>query len=207
MKNSKTAIEKFNETLAIWITGLHSFTLEQLLVKPDDTSWSLGQLYEHLIEETNWYNGQIEISLDDVENSNVPTTVKAQKLLKNGSFPNERILGDPLISENVKQPSDIDQLRSDLAKLGARTNETWDIMTKAIFYGKSEHPEMGYLNCFEWLQYSEMHLRHHLNQKNRIAFFLREREYSISEKTSDENNFQPNGTRRIDRSNQNTRRR
>ncbi len=177
MKTSNTAIEKFNDTLAIWITGLHSFTLEQLLVKPDDKSWSLGQLYEHLIEETNWYNGQIGISLYDVENSNVPTTGIAQKLLKNESFPNKRILGDPLISENIKQPIGTDQLKSDLAKLGDRTNEIWDTMTKAIFYGKSEHPGMGYLNCFQWLQYSEMHLRHHLEQKNRIEIFLRESEY------------------------------
>ncbi len=173
MKNPNMAIEKFNETLDIWMFELDSFSLDQLLAKPDDTSWSLGQVYQHLIEETNWYNEQIEISLNDIENTNIPMTLKAQKLFKEGSFPDKRILGDPLISENVKQPISIDQLQSDLEKLKARTNYIWEKMKKAISYGKSEHPGMGYLNCYEWLQYAEMHLRHHLKQKSRVENFLK----------------------------------
>jgi hypothetical protein len=39
--------------------------------------------------------------------------------------------------------------------------------------GKSEHPVFGFLNGFEWLQYSEMHMRHHLKQKQKIEGFLR----------------------------------
>jgi len=172
MKNPNMAIEKFNETLDIWMFELDSFSLEQLLMKPDPISWSLGQVYEHLIEETNWYNEQIEIALNDIQNANVPMTVKTQKLFEERSFPNQRILGDPLISENVKQPVSIDRLKSDLENLKIRTNEIWDRMTKAISYGKSEHPGMGYLNCYEWLQYAEMHMRHHLKQKSRVENFL-----------------------------------
>ena len=167
------AIEKFNETLAYWMAELDLLTLDQLLTKPDEPNWSLGQVYEHLIEETNWYNEQIEVSLSDIENANVPMTAKAQKLFKDKSFPNKRILGDPLIAENVKQPISVDQLKSDLEKLKIRTNEIWKRMKKTNSFGKSEHPGMGYLNCYEWLQYSEMHMRHHLKQKSRIEIFLK----------------------------------
>lgn len=177
MKTANMAIENFNKTIDIWMSGLDSLTLTQLLVKPDDTSWSLGQVYGHLIEETNWYNGQIEISLYEIENANIPTILKAQKLFKDGSFPNERIHGDPLVAKNVKQPISVDQLKSDLEKLKSCTNEIWNKMKKASSYGKSKHPGMGYLNCFEWLQYSEMHMKHHLRQKKTIEIFLKESGY------------------------------
>ena len=172
MKTANMAIENFNKTFGIWMSGLESLTLNQLLVKPDDRSWSLGQVYGHLVEETNWYNGQIIISLDDIEHANIPMTIKAQNFFKNGSFPNERILGDPLIAENVKQPISVNKLKSDLKEMKSCTNKIWDKMKQASSYGKSEHPGMGYLNCFEWLQYSEMHMRHHLRQKDRIEDFL-----------------------------------
>lgn len=167
-KFGKMGIDKFNETIAIWMDGLNSVTLDQLLAKPDEKSWSLGQLYEHLIEESNWYNGQIELSLNDRQHANTKRSDEADILFRAKSFANEKIQGDPLIAENVNQPTSIHQLKSDLKKLKACTNEIWERMEKADDYGKSEHPGIGYLSCYEWLQYSEMHMRHHLRQKRRI---------------------------------------
>ena len=162
------AIKDFNETIDIWINELSLFTKNQLLVKPDKTNWSLGQLYEHIIEESNWYNGQIELSLNDRQNANTKRRDKADILFRAKSFANKKFQGDPFIAENVKQPTSIDQLKSEMEKLKDNSNEIWDRMERANIYGKSEHPGIGYLNCFEWLQYSEMHMRHHLRQKRRI---------------------------------------
>ena len=165
-------IKNFNDTIGIWINELSRFTIEQLKIKPDDKSWSLGQLYEHLIEETNWYNGQIKMTLGNEKNSDKMTSDAAKVLLKRGSFENKRFQGDPLISENVKQPTTIAKLKSDLEGLKQNTNEIWAKMNNASKYGKSEHPGIGFLNCFEWIQYSEMHMRHHIKQKKRIENFL-----------------------------------
>ncbi|MGB5554019.1 MAG: hypothetical protein WBM83_05110 [Flavobacteriaceae bacterium] len=165
-------IEKFKGTIDIWINELDSYSIHQLSVKPNSKSWSLGQLYQHIIDETSWYHGQIEISLLDDAHASVPTTDVAAALFKAGSFADRRIQGDPLISENVKQPKSIDQIRSDLEKLKINTNKIWETISKTPSYGKSEHPGMGFLTSFEWLQYSEMHMRHHLMQKRRIDSFL-----------------------------------
>lgn len=167
-------IEKFNGTIAIWINELDSYTIQQMSVKPNRKSWSLGQVYQHIIDETSWYHGQIEIALKDVKNADVPITNEAATLFKVGSFADRRIQGDPFISDNVKQPTTIDQIRSDLGKLKINTNKIWGTITKTPSYGKSEHPGIGFLNCLEWLQYSEMHMRHHLKQKLRIESFLNE---------------------------------
>ena len=59
-----------------------------------------------------------------------------------------------------------------MEKLKINTNKIWEKMNKTPTSGKSEHPRMGFLNGFEWLQYSEMHMRHHLKQKRRIESFI-----------------------------------
>jgi hypothetical protein len=44
---------------------------------------------------------------------------------------------------------------------------------KSPFHGKTKHPGLGFFNANEWLQFAEMHLRHHLKQKERIEEFLK----------------------------------
>ena len=164
-------IQKFNETIDTWIMELDKLSEAQLLKKPAPDSWSLGQLYQHLIDETTWYNGQIEVSLDDTENSHVETTAQARALFENGAFPDELIKGDPMIAENVQQPGSKKELKESLAKLKADTNQIWSRMQTAKTFGKSEHPGVGFLDCYEWIKYSEMHMRHHFKQKRRIEDF------------------------------------
>lgn len=165
-------ILKFNNTIDIWIDELSQFNIGQLKIKPDQKSWSLGQLYKHLIEETNWYNGQIEMTLGNEQNIDKTTSDTAKILFIRGSFENKRFQGDPFISENVKQPNTVAKLKSDLEQLKKKTNDIWIKIKNTSRYGKSEHPGLGFLNCYEWIQYSEMHMRHHLKQKKRIEDFL-----------------------------------
>ncbi|SIO13503.1 hypothetical protein [Algoriphagus halophilus] len=167
-------ITKFNETIDIWIDELSRFNIWQLKIKPDERSWSLGQLYNHLIEETNWYNDQIEVTLGNEENICKTTSNAAKILFKRGSFENKRFQGDPFISENVKQPITVSKLKSELEQLKKKTNDIWIIIMNTSKLGKSEHPGLGFLNCYEWIQYSEMHMRHHLKQKIRIEEFLKQ---------------------------------
>jgi hypothetical protein len=38
--------------------------------------------------------------------------------------------------------------------------------------GKTKHPGSNYFTAKEWLQFAEIHLRHHLKQKKRIDDFF-----------------------------------
>lgn len=166
-------IDNFNNTIDIWIKDLKSYSMDQLLNKPDEKSWSLGQLYMHLIEETNWYNDQIEIALNDTENAGNILSSDAKKLFEAKSFADKKIQGDPLMSENVKQPLNKEQLTNDFKKLKISTNAIWKKIVNVKSSGKSEFPGFGYFNPYEWFQFSEMHMRHHLKQKRRIEDHLK----------------------------------
>ena len=165
-------LDKFNATINIWIDELRNYSLHHLLSKPDEMSWSLGQLYEHILEETRWYFGQIEVSLNDKDHAQIETSEAAKTLFGRGAFEDKMIQGDPLISENVRQPISLEELTSYFVQLKDEAALIWNQIQHAKVYGKSEHPGMGFLNCFEWFEYAEMHMRHHLKQKARIDGFL-----------------------------------
>ena len=164
-------IEKFNETINIWIKELSEYSMEQLSFQPNE-GWSLGQVHQHVLDESNWYNSQLSQALEDDKHIEIEMTSAGQEIFMRGSFENKRIIGDPLISENVKQPATIQQLISDFQKLKLDTNLLWDAIISENHLGKSEHPGLGYFNAKEWLMYSEMHLRHHMRQKARIEMLL-----------------------------------
>jgi hypothetical protein len=48
-------IDYFNLIIDYWIDELDHYTFEQICRKPSPEGWSLGQLYMHLIENTNYY--------------------------------------------------------------------------------------------------------------------------------------------------------
>ncbi len=166
-------IDNFNKTIDVWLDELQHYDIDKLLVKPDTASWSMGQLYRHIIEETNWYFEQIELCFDRKENPIQTMKESAKSMFHNNSFPNEIIKGDPFISDNVKQPTDWQTLQVDLQKLKRDVNEIWLKIEKATIAGKSEHPGHGFFDPLEWFQYAEMHMRHHLKQKGRINNFLK----------------------------------
>lgn len=163
-----TPIDKFNDTLDHWTKALAGFKINQLLTKPMDGGWSMGQLYEHILEESNWYNEQIEVSLNDTGHKDEMISDVASELMIRGSFENKRIVGDPLISENVKQPKSIEDILLRLTQLKKDTNALWERIRNNKDLGKSKHPGIGFLNGIEWIRYSEMHMRHHFRQKYRL---------------------------------------
>jgi hypothetical protein len=165
-------IDNFNKTIDVWIDELQHYSINKLLIKPDTASWSMGQLYMHVIEETNWYFEQIGLCFDSKEHLIQTMKESAKSIFQNDSFPDDIIKGDPFISDNVNQPTDWQTLQVDFHKLKKDANEIWLEIEKAAIPGKAEHPGLGFLGPLEWFQYAEMHMRHHAKQKGRINNFL-----------------------------------
>jgi hypothetical protein len=139
--------------------------------KRDKESWSIGQLYMHLLDDTNWYFDQIEIALQDIDHQFEPTSEKAKQILERGSFGGEKIKGDPQAAAKVLQPKSPEYLLNELQQLKNRAIVLWEKIRNNPT-GKSKHPGLGYFNSLQWLQFAELHLRHHLKQKNSIEEML-----------------------------------
>ena len=167
----ETLIVKFNETIDVWIDKLKYCNYHQLCLRPNIDSWSLGQVYEHLINDTKYYFQQIKECVASNENEFQEMTDFAKEWFQNNSFPNTKMVGPPNI-EAPPNPDSKEQLLDDLNKLKFAMNEIGIEILKTSYKGKTKHPAFQYFNSVEWFQYAEMHFRHHLKQKEQIDFFL-----------------------------------
>jgi hypothetical protein len=159
-------IEDFNHTIDTWIDVIQQYNFQQLCMKPAADSWSIGQVCMHLVNDTNWFIEQIKICVPDNNNADEPMLPFAQTMFSNISFPDEKLTNPANI--NISQPHSKEVLLQLFINLKKDMNEAAAQIENSKSKGKTKHPGFNYFNAFEWLQFAEMHLRHHLKQKERI---------------------------------------
>lgn len=163
--------ENSNHTLDLWIQAVEQNNFERICAKPTPTSWSLGQVCMHLIGETSHYLKQIHICLATDDNANKEMTAHAKSMFRNNEFPDELIEGPPS-NDNTPQPRSKEELLNALLKLKDELNKAAALVSTRSGKGKTKHPGLHYFTAREWLQFADMHMRHHLRQKKRIEEFL-----------------------------------
>jgi len=73
----------------------------------------------------------------------------------------------------LPQPNSKVQLLRDLIHIKEEMNQLAILIAETPFMGKTKHPGLNYFSANEWLQFADMHFRHHLRQKKRIDDFLK----------------------------------
>lgn len=169
MENNRETIllNAFNETIQKWIDFLDDYTLAMLCQKPDDNSWSLGQVYTHITDDTAWFVEQMAAAMQTVADSEKDMHEHARKMLQNNSFPDAMIEG-PATGIYIKQLESKDAVRQKLLAIKTAVNSLYASFDPSKANGKTRHPGLLYFNTLDWLQFAEMHLRHHFRQKKRI---------------------------------------
>lgn len=170
---NKAAIltRQFNETIGKWIGWLRDYSFEMLCREPEPASWSLGQVYVHIIDNTKYFVEQVkECSLNNV-NGEKDMHEHAKAMFRNNAFPDMLIEGPPS-NLNVRQPQSKEELLQGLLLIKQDADKLMAVLNFSVPGGKTRHPGLLYFNALEWLQFADMHMRHHFRQKKRIDELL-----------------------------------
>jgi DinB superfamily len=160
-------LEQFNETIQQWIDQLDGYTPEQLCKPPAPGSWSLGQVYIHVINATGWFAGQMKAAVESRENGEKDMHPDARAMFVRNGFPDKLIEG-PDTGTFIPQPENKESLTRQLTAIKEQVGDLFREYDPAMANGKTRHPGLLYFSPLEWLQFSEMHMRHHFKQKLRI---------------------------------------
>ena len=161
---------KFEKTLAVHFEKLKRYSEEKFLQKPDESSWSLGQVYVHtILANDHFFLKHADNCLNKEETQQGRGKNKGGKLLflLNG-FPKMKFKMPKTAEVPPRQPENIESVRVKLQRSEERARA---IEARLDSYDKNEktkHPAFGYLNAKEWYRMSEMHFRHHLRQLKHI---------------------------------------
>lgn len=172
MDNKKT-LQNALENIEIWEKELKKYTISQLTKKENSESWSIGQLYIHLINGTfNYHLQQLNQCIHSSENKSKTKNFKgfmAYNILK--GFPPIKIKVPASKTYTPNQPQDKQELVDGFYKLKQEMKNAYENLKKDK-KGKTAHPGFSYLNAAEWFRLIPMHFKHHLRQKKRIDEFL-----------------------------------
>lgn len=164
-------IDQFNHTIDHWLDALPTYTDNSFTKQPSPTSWSVAQLYNHLIDETKWYLGEIEKCLSSESFSPGEMTSDGKKMFAANEFPDIMIKGNSQLSNNLSI-IERNQLHAQLTAIKHQVNTFWQQIDHTNARGQTPYPGLGYFNAKDWIKFADMHLRHHLRQKKRIDDFL-----------------------------------
>lgn len=157
----------FNETIQKWIDCLDDYTLEMLCQKPATDSWSLGQVYTHITDDTAYFAQQMRASLLTNADGEKQMHGRARIMFRNNEFPDLMIAG-PATNTFIRQPESKVELRQKLLAIKREVSTLYAGVDISHAAGKTRHPGLLFFNSLDWLQFAEMHLRHHFRQKKRI---------------------------------------
>jgi DinB superfamily len=164
-------LDQFNATIDTWIICLDDYNLPTLCRIPAPGSWSLGRMYIHIIEDSNWFVGQIKTTLLTSDNAGKDMNDIAKTIFKNNELP-DRALANPNNIPDTRQPKSKVELLQGLFSIKADVNELCRANDLSSAKGKTLHPGFLYFTALEWLQFADMHMRHHFRQKKRIDALL-----------------------------------
>ena len=172
MRQSSLSHTDLDQAVDIWMHELQRYSFSQLIAKPSPNSWSVGQIYIHLIEATHYFIKQIHSCASHNENSDGDAYPAAKSMFNNNDFPDELLDGPPS-NAVTPQPESKDQITAGLIKMKEDLKKAAELAHQNQSAGKTKHFGLGYFTAAEWLQFAEMHMRHHLRQKKRLDEFLK----------------------------------
>jgi hypothetical protein len=170
----KNVFDTYVQISGLWESELGNYSDEQLIKKPFPESWSIGQVYEHLVMGALHYHvQQIEQCLVSDANQNENKTFPGKLMFFINAFPPVRIKVPPSPTYTPQQPESKEKLKAGMRLLQRKLQILAGEIDHAVHFGKTKHPALGYLGAKEWYQLIVMHFRHHLQQKKRIDLFLK----------------------------------
>jgi DinB superfamily len=150
-----------------YISSLDEYSDELFFFKKDEETWSLGQMYEHLVVSSQFFflancvrclekrKGQLGGEKNEF----------GEKLFMKGSFPPIKVK----IPEVLRGPEPVAKSRQEyrpiLEKILIDSANLIEAVNNDDGSYKAIQPAMGWLDAKEWFQLHEMHFRHHLRQK------------------------------------------
>lgn len=172
-------MKTLDEMIQYYINELEHYSLHEICLKPSADGWSIGQLCLHLINDTRFYLEQIKICSTTNEHANEEASSVAKKMFEDDCLPDEDMEGSAE-NANIPQPGGKLELIAELNHLKEEVDAAAKLISNTGCVGKTRHPGLQYFSANEWLQFAEMHFRHHLRQKKKIDSFLAEVRKSLS---------------------------
>lgn len=167
---------RFEKYANIWLAALDTYTIEELLKKPSEESWSIGQVYIHIATANKHFLGKNAYSLANGEDVTIGKgkTKWGRMVFLFNMFPPMRVKMPKKQTGGTEpiQPESKEQIERKIRENLAFFKEIEELVAAAPKDRTKKYPFLGYLNAAEWYTIAGLHMKHHLRQKRKLDKFL-----------------------------------
>lgn len=162
--------KSFVEKAKYYLKELDYYGKAQFQMKPLKGEWSIGQLYDHLLNGTYTFHlAEVRNCLDRTGGSTGGKKKFKGKLVFKFKKLLFKVKG---INQNgyvPAQPDNPRKVQDDLYRFLKFMNRTAKEIDSApdLTY-KTKHPDLGMLNALEWYMLIDFHFKHHLKLKKKL---------------------------------------
>lgn len=149
-------------------SGLQRYSMAELRHQSAPGVWSLGQMLDHLMLASLDYFEKVEICAADGEEQTLGKTEAGERLLELGGFPPVKIKLPDGPENNPINTESKEALLRGLDQVLQKMKDWEERIDPVHPCRKVKHDGFGWLNAREWFELNEMHLRHHLRQKEEL---------------------------------------
>ncbi|MCU0446166.1 MAG: DinB family protein [Microscillaceae bacterium] len=172
MLNVQEICQTYQELIEVYTQSLNKYAENQFNYKKADYIWSLGQMFEHLVITHNFFVYQTKNCLEQRKGQiGGDKTEIGENIYRYGTLPPIKIT----IPEKYRGLEPVAQTiafyKGALTKMITEFQALAEPISQDAGEYKTFHARFGMLNALEWYKNAEMHLRHHLRQKQELEEF------------------------------------
>jgi len=175
--NTKKLVRKFNVKADEWLADLRLMDDNAIQIKPNEKSWSVAELYDHVMRVGRTYQiPNLKLSISDSARRNKNKNkygiavfnlgLRKKVKIKMEKFPK------PLVENFTPIQRNKNELVDDFLAFIKEVNALQEIVDQSSRTHKHYHPMFGDINTKEWFALIELHLWHHDKQKKSIKNYV-----------------------------------
>jgi len=175
--NTNKLLAKFNSKGKEWLNDLEKINDESIFVNPAQGSWSLAEVYDHVMRVARNYQ------IPNLKKS-ITTAAKRKKRknltgfaifnlgVRKDVYMQMEKFPQPLVEAFTPEKRTKIDLLKDFKSFINEVNDLDEILKKSSKENKQYHPLFGDINTKEWFALIELHIWQHDKQKKKILNFL-----------------------------------
>lgn len=162
------SVVSIKDAIGVYLNWLKELDEDDFVKPPPSGGWSYSEVCCHVIQVNVRSILAVEKCIYAKPNlRGTGPNLIARLILYLGRFPPVKIRSAPNIAGIVK-PVSKEDARNDLILFANKLQDLSVKLLKVPSENRVRHPRLGMLNCREWLQFINIHMRHHVKQLERI---------------------------------------
>lgn len=162
--------QQTDDIIDYWINEFKRLEYDDIVRKPSDSEWSMGQVGIHLWMSSKGFffkNAERCLSRENTEQGKGKNW-QGYLVFVIRMFPPVKVKMPDKVAVEPRQPESKEYLIGKLEEVKTMARQYINRIESSDPSLKTRHPFLGWLNTAEWVELCNIHFNHHIRQKKRI---------------------------------------